>query len=265
MELDKMVYKDNHIDSAGWRHDSRSPGGACMKWKDSGEIPEREEKSKEEFFDEEHYSPWTTRKDSAKGGRSGKIPVVFILLGLAIVTSLAALLVLLMTSKGGVGNKELTTLQERVKQLEERLNKYEAIDEKVTRIWEQAKAFEKFQERFDRSEASASLRMDHITTALESLQKQVGESAKKAAPPAAEKKAGDKEPSSVTEKKSSDKAPAAETGKVLYHTVAAGDTFYNISKRYSLSVDDLLKMNQMDKNSTLQLGQKLVVRGAGGN
>jgi len=236
-----------------------------MKWKDSGEIPEREEKSKEELFDEEHYSPWTTRKDSAKGGRSGKIPVVFILLGIAIVASLAALLMLLMTSKGGVNNKELATLEQRVRQLEERLNKYEAIDEKVTRIWEQAKAFEKFQERFDRSEASASLRMDHITTALESLQKQVGESGKKVALPTTEKKAGDKVPPPLTEKKSSEKAPAPETGKILFHTVAAGDTFYNISKRYSISVGELLKLNQMDKNSTLQLGQKLVVRGAEGH
>ncbi|MBI5896187.1 MAG: LysM peptidoglycan-binding domain-containing protein [Desulfobacterales bacterium] len=219
-----------------------------MKWKDSGEVNEpQEEKPKEEFFDEEHYSPWATRKDSVKGGRSSKFPLIFILLGLAIVTSLAALLTLLMSSKGGApGNKEYAQIEERMRQVEERLNNYEAIDEKVTRIWEQAKAFEK----------SASLRMDHITTSLEALQKQIGE-ARKAEPPAAAKKTSDKATSSPTQKKSSD--PAPEAAKPQYHTVAAGDTFYSISKRYNISLEDLFEMNRLDKTSTLQLGQKLVV------
>ena len=228
-----------------------------MKWKDSGEVNEpQEEKPKEEFFDEEHYSPWASRKESAKGGRSSKFPLIFILLGLAIVTSLAALLTLLMSSKGGPGSKEYALLDERIRQVEERLNNYEAIDEKVTKIWEQAKAFEKFQERFERSEASASLRMDHITTSMEALQKQISE-VRKAPPQASEKKISDKATSPATKKKSSEQASAEP--KMQYHTVAAGDTFYSISKRYNISLEDLLQMNRLDKNSPLQLGQKLVV------
>ncbi len=228
-----------------------------MKWKDSGEVNEpQEEKPKEEFFDEEHYSPWATRKESVKGSRSSKFPLIFILLGLAIVASLAALLTLLMSSKGGPGNKEYAAFEERMRQVEERLNNYEAIDEKVTKIWEQAKAFEKFQERFERSEASASLRMDHITTSMEALQKQIGE-ARKAAPAAAEKKTSDKATPSASKKKPSEQAPAEP--KMQYHTVAAGDTFYSISKRYNISVEDLIQMNGLDKSSPLKLGQKLVV------
>ena len=226
-----------------------------MKWKDSGEVNEpQEEKPKEEFFDEEHYSPWATRKESVKGGRSSKFPLIFILLGLAIVTSLAALLTLLMSSKGGPGNKEYALLGERIRQVEERLNNYEAIDEKVTKIWEQAKAFEKFQERFERSEASASLRMDHISTSVEALQKQISD-VRKAPPATAEKKTSDKAASSATKKNASEQAEL----KMQYHTVAAGDTFYSISKRYNISLEDLLQMNRLDKTSTLQLGQKLVV------
>jgi hypothetical protein len=229
-----------------------------MKWKDSGEANEpQEEKTKEEFFDEEHYSPWAARKESVKGSRVSKFPLIFILLGLAIVTSLAALLTLLLSSKSaGPGNKEYALLEDRMRQAEERLNNYEVIDEKVTKIWEQAKVFEKFQERFERSEASVSLRMDHITTSVEAMQKQIAE-VRKAAPPAAEKKASDKETSSATKKKSTNQDSAAP--KMQYHTVAAGDTFYSISKRYNISLEELLQMNQLDKNSTLQLGQKLVV------
>jgi hypothetical protein len=175
---------------------------------------------------------------------------------LAIVASLAALLTLLMSSKGGPGNKDYVVFEERMRLVEERLNNYDAIDEKVTRIWEQAKAFEKFQERFERSEASASLRMDHMTTSMEGLQKQIGE-VRKAATVASEKKTSDKAPSSATKDKTSVQASAEPT--MQYHTVAAGDTFYSISKRYNISLEDLIQMNQMDKSSTLQLGQKLVV------
>ncbi len=228
-----------------------------MKWKDSGDINEPvEEKAKDDFFDEEHYSPWATRKDSVKG-RSNKFPLVLILLGLAIVTSLAALLTLLMSSKGGgPGNKEYALLEERLRQVEDRLNNYETIDEKVTKIWEQAKAFEKFQERFERSEASASLRMDHITSNLEALQKQMGD-LRKASVTLPTKKANEKAISPTTQRKTDDPAKAAS--KVQYHTVAAGDTFYSISKRYNLKLEDLLEMNHLDQSSTLQLGQKLVV------
>jgi LysM repeat protein len=228
-----------------------------MKWKDSGEVNEpQEEKAKEEFFDEEHYSPWATRKESVKGSRSNKFPLIFILLGLAIVASLAALLTLLMSSKGGPGNKEYAVLEERVRLVEERLNNYGAIDEKVTRIWEQAKAFEKFQERFERSEASASLRMDHLTTNMEGLQKQIGE-VRKAATVAADNRSSDKATSSAAKNKTGVQASPEPT--VQYHTVTAGDTFYSISKRYNISLEDLIQMNRMDKSSTLQLGQKLVV------
>lgn len=229
-----------------------------MKWRNSGGIDDpQEDNTKEEFFDEEHYSPWAARKDTVKTSRTGKFPLVFILLGLAIVTSLAALLTLLLNSKvGGPGNKEYALLEERLRQAEERLNNYEAIDEKVSKIWEQAKAFEKFQERFERSEASASLRMDHITSNLEVLQKQIGE-IRKAAPPVSPKKAGDKEKSQATKKKPDEAAPT--TAKMQYHTVAPGDTIYSISKRYNLKMADLLKMNSLDESSTLQLGQKLVV------
>ena len=42
------------------------------------------------------------------------------------------------------------------------------------------------------------------------------------------------------------------------HTVVAGDTLYNISKRFGLSVDELKALNNMPDNN-IKLGQKLVV------
>lgn len=219
-----------------------------MKWKDSGEMTSKEEKPKEEYFDEEQYSPWADGKDTSKAGLPRKMTLLLALLVAAIVALVAILLMVVMG--GGdqtTSSAQVRKLEGKVQALEERLDKYEAIDEKVTRIWEQAKSFEKFKDRFDRSEASMSLRMDHLTMSLESLQKQFNESRK--TPPA----------SAANGPSDSEAAPDGKP-TVQYHQVARGETFYSISKRYNLKVADLLKMNQLNNDSVLKPGQKLVVR-----
>lgn len=234
-----------------------------MKWKDSSEMTGREEVKNEEYFDEEQFSPWTNTKGAVKASYFSKIPKIFILLCLALVTSVAALLILLMGNRGGASPAQMEILEERISRLEERLDKFEAIDEKVTRIWEQAKSYEKFKDRYERSEASMSLRMDHLTMSLESLQKQLSGSAPvqtKPTPTIAP-------PVATTENKDSHpkEKPKVLKPSIQYHTVAAGDTYFNISKRYDLSVNKLLKMNHLTKDDVLQIGQKIVVRQSQGN
>ena len=216
-----------------------------MKWKDSGEMVEKEETVDGEYFDEEQYSPWAERKEAKKGIKLGKVQVLFLLLALAIVALVAALLVLLLN--GGSSSaipQRLPALEQRLQKFEERLDKFEAIDEKVTTIWEQAKSFEKFKDRFDRSEASTSLRMDHLTMSLEALQKQINESKSGIAPP---------------EKVS---AEGKSASKIQYHQVESGDTFYSISKKYNMTVEQLLQMNKMKPDSVIMPGQKLIIRKA---
>jgi LysM repeat protein len=213
-----------------------------MKWNDSGETNDPEENKKEDFFDEERYSPWALSKDSEKVGKINRGTILLCLVGFAVLTSVTALLMLLFGSQGESPDKwQMALLQERVAQLEERLSRYDAIDEKVTHIWEQARAFEKFKERFERGEASLTLRMDDITAAVDKLHK-------KGLEPALSGAAQVVRPGSVQ--------PPASTG---FHIVAAGDTFYNISKRYHMDMDHLLELNGLKKGSILKLGQKLVV------
>ena len=215
-----------------------------MKWKDSGEMIEKEDGSEEEYFDEEQYSPWAEKKDNKKGFKLGKVQVLFILLTSAIVALVVALLVLLINGGNAMNSpQQLANIEKRLQKLEERVDKYEGIDEKVTAIWEQAKSFEKFKDRFERSEASTSLRMDHLTMSLESLQKQINESR------AVSKATG---PGNRVAGKSS--------VKTQYYQVKPGDTFYSISKQYDLKVDELLKMNQLEPDSVIVPGQKLIVR-----
>jgi tetrahydromethanopterin S-methyltransferase subunit B len=217
-----------------------------MKWKDSGEMEEKETPTEEEeYFDEEQYSPWADQEKHKKGGLLNKSKMLFGLLIGAIVALIIALLVLIMGGGAGrASSQQLAQLEERIQMLEERLDKFEAIDEKVTRIWEQAKSFETFKDRFERSEASTSLRMDHLTMSLESMQKQLS---KVHAPVAA------------TAKAIAPRTAPSTTPQTQYHVVESGDTLYSISKKYNLEVDQLLQLNHMKPDSVIQPGQKLIV------
>lgn len=222
-------------------------GGENMKWKDSGEIIEKEDKQKEEFFDEEQYSPWSDRKEGLRFGFLGKTRLLYILAGLAIMALFSALIMLLGGGNGAIsGQNNMAALEKRIRQLEKRVDNYATIDEKVTRIWEQAKSFEKFKDRFDRSEASTSLRMDHLTMSLESMQKQVNDalhtSSVKLPPPPPIQAAS--EPSK---------------SKAQYHKVAAGDTLYSIGKQYNIGLEELLKLNHMKPDTVIVPGQQLVI------
>lgn len=220
-----------------------------MKWKDSDEKVEKEEDAlKDNYFDEEQFSPWSDQKDQKKVFRHGKISLLFVLLLIGIVASLTALVMILVSGNGdSYDQHQIASMEERIRQLEERLDKYEAIDEKVTRIWEQAKSFEKFKDRFDRSEASTSLRMDHLTMSLEKLQKQF--SASNAAPV----------PQVVANPGGQAQQDQLENKNQL-HEVVSGDTFYSISRKYHLSVEELLELNQMNADSVIVPGQKMIVQ-----
>ncbi len=44
------------------------------------------------------------------------------------------------------------------------------------------------------------------------------------------------------------------------HVVAAGETFYGIARKYSMSINELLELNGLSSNTLLRRGQKLVVK-----
>ena len=52
---------------------------------------------------------------------------------------------------------------------------------------------------------------------------------------------------------------AAKAAKPRIHVVKAGETLYQISRKYGLTVDQLKKLNHMGKDVTIRPGQELVV------
>ena len=43
------------------------------------------------------------------------------------------------------------------------------------------------------------------------------------------------------------------------HIVSEGDSIWSISRKYNISVDDIIEMNNLDPNKFLQLGQQLSI------
>ena len=160
------------------------------------------------------------------------------------------LLFLFFNLSNSTGSKRIAELEQKIEQLEMQLEKFEGVDEKVTRIWEQAKAFETFKTRFDRSEASISLRMDHFAMSLDTLKKKTDKTISEV------EKLKKTQARKSTPKKATT-VKSAVSGKT--HTVAAGDTLYSISKKYHLSVDELKSLNKLKTGAVIHVGQTLKV------
>ena len=128
-----------------------------------------------------------------------------------------------------------------LKNFEEQIVRFQDIDNKLTSVLEQAQAFEQFKERFDRLEASMTLRMDHVVKGLNNLQKQMAQ--------VRTKKTEVVKPAKVAKK----------TTKKRYYTVRRGDTLYEISRRYGLTVKKIRILNKLSDKAVIHPGQKLLV------
>jgi len=106
---------------------------------------------------------------------------------------------------------------------------------------EQAQAFEQFKDRFDRLEASMTLRMDHVAKGLNDLQKKIAQ--------VRPKKPQVLKPAKV----------APKTTKKRYYTVRPGDTLYRISRTHGLTVKKLRILNKLSDKTVIHPGQELLV------
>lgn len=226
-----------------------------MKWKDSGDDREIDPAESDPNYDDEGFASFNA-KGVNKPRRLSPQAAGYLFGGLGLV--IVVLLVLLLSTRRNtsVDPARIADLQQRVANLQQQLKKYAGVDEKVTRIWEQAKTFETFKARFDRSESSTSLRMDHLSMSLDTLQKKIGTFQAKLAKleKATGGKAASAGPPAAKKKLASRKKATAKT-----HTVVAGDTLYSISRRYHLSVAELRSINNLNKGAVIHVGQKLIV------
>jgi LysM repeat protein len=233
-----------------------------MKWRDSDAHMKEPEPAVEKGYDGDPNTEWdeaaelNTAKRSAAAA-SSRSRSVWVVLAVAVLGLIIVLLLPRLQSSGG--EEHLLALETRIEALEQQLMKFDSVDENVSRIWEQAKSFEQFKERFERTDASTSLRMDHLATSLSAVQQRVEKLEKAAAAPkatAAPKPTAAKP--AATAPKAGDTA-AKPTAKARYHTVVKGDTLFSVGRKYGLKVDQLLRINKLPEDTIIKPGQRLRV------
>jgi LysM repeat protein len=224
-----------------------------MKWKDTGESKGENTEDSNPYYEDDGYASIKENKAKKKALISG-IPLRYLFWGLGIAVVIFLILEMGSILNGPADLARIDALETKIERLEQKLEKVDGVDEKVTRIWEQAKSFETFKTRFDRSEASMSLRMDHLAMSLDALQKKTNETMQQI----------DKlEKAAVSHPNAPRKAPVKTRAMAKTHTVAAGDTLYSISRRYNLTLEELRSINKLPKGAVIHVGQVLVVSTAG--
>ncbi len=223
-----------------------------MKWKDTDSGEGAHPEKSDPYYEDDGYSSFKEKGLKKTAMLSGN-PVRYLYwgLGIAVVAGVVLLVMLLFSNINEPADlARMQELEQKIERLEQRLEKYDGMDEKVTRIWEQAKAFETFKTRFDRSEASMSLRMDHLAMSLDALQKKNAEILQKAGKP---------EKTPVTPVAPASPPPVKKAAATKTHTVVAGDTLFSISRRYNLSLEELKAANKLTEGAVIHIGQTLMV------
>lgn len=232
-----------------------------MKWKDTdadGQKPEMNDP----YYEDDGFASLKQKglEKAALFSGSSKRYLIWGLGVAAVVCGVALLVLFFATVRQPADAVRLAALAQKIENLEQHLQKYNGVEEKVTRIWEQAQSFENFKTRFDRSESSMSLRMDHLAKSLDALQKKTDENLAKIA----KLETAPKVPAVAAALPTPPAPPSVKTPATQkIHTVVAGDTLFSISQRYNLSVEQLRSLNKLVEQDVIVVGQKLTVSGPG--
>lgn len=143
------------------------------------------------------------------------------------------------SSQNDALSEEVALLAKHLDDIEFRLGNLEQASSGEESLATLRKNFEDLSRQFQALETKLGQNLNQINGKLASLEKKQEPIAKPAATPPQKKKA---------------KAASAKV-----HVVKAGETLYQISRKYGLTVEQLKQLNNMGKNVTIQPGQKLNV------
>ena len=176
----------------------------------------------EDLAKDRRNDPPRRQKNTYGSGPSGRF---ILLLGLG---ALILILLLVILFRGS-GKQDLTPIQGRLDQLERRMALVDEYGKRLEALDNQMKSVQQNQSRLEGAVKSVAERLDRLSKQMEKPPAQ---------PPA------HKEP-----------APA----KTQIHEVRPGDTLYGIAGKYGITLDQLLRLNNLKKNAAIQPGQKLLV------
>ncbi|MEW6667437.1 MAG: LysM peptidoglycan-binding domain-containing protein [Thermodesulfobacteriota bacterium] len=179
-------------------------------------------------------------RPAAEKPRKRREPLVLVILGLLV---LAVLLIALIARTGDPSrDAPYKDMDSRIQRVEQRLVKMEGLQHRISKL----------EQKTGEYNLLLMDRMDRIEKALSAPKEQKAEE-KRIAPPRREG------PVEAKQEPSKPVTPPKEAKPITYHQVLEGETLYRISRNYGLSVDELLRMNNLAPGSTIRKGQKLRV------
>lgn len=163
-------------------------------------------------------------RNPQNSGSSGRPLLLWSLIGIILLLLIVALF------RGGdkAVVEDLNVLKARIEQMEKKAGASESAAKKVDTLDAQIKGLQQSLTKVEGAQRSLAERIDRLAQQAE----------KPPAPQAAQKK------------------PSAQA-KV--HEVKPGETIFSIAKKYNLTSEQLLKLNNLTKKDSIQAGQKLVV------
>jgi LysM repeat protein len=154
---------------------------------------------------------------------------------------LSVIIALFFGSGGNVSKEDLSQIETKIDLLAQRLTQLEGLENKLAQLEKQGKSLQQSIAKTDSSGKSQTKRLDKLTKGLDVLQKDMAALAMKVKAPLTNKK----------------KQTHEVTGR--YHQVSAGESLYRIAQKYGITVDELLRLNNLKKNQAIYPGQKLLV------
>lgn len=191
-----------------------------------------DEKGEEELT---QYDTYAALEDP-KAGR--KTIYFLVAAGLGLVILVLAFVMLGNGSDRQESANRLSLMEKRLEDMEFRLSNLVQSTAAGSDLGPLQKADEDLSRRFDTLEKKLEGRLNQMGDALAKLQKQ-----RPATPPQAPKTA----------------PPAPAAPQTRLHTVQKGETLYQISRKYGMSVDALRKLNSIGKDFKIYPGQKIKV------
>jgi len=224
-----------------------------MVWNNSGKTNNPDIETEDEMYKENAFSGW--QKNKRLGLFADIISSPFVWGGTAVVILILMFMIFWPDSNGKASIDKLDTIAQRLDMLENRIFIVETNIQNISVQQPQEQNIESFQNRIEQLEAFVKHKTDQFTSELEKAQKKISSLESKPSTTVTASK-----PASAPRT-----APAAKPAAVRkadtaqYHVVKKGETLYRISVNYGISVDKLLELNKMSKDSVIQPGQKIMV------
>jgi len=212
-----------------------------MQWKDSGDTDSIKEESEKDYYEEEYSSFKKKKFDNIISKLFNLTEMPFGLIGIGLIILIILFIIFIPKGQNNVAKKQIMSLYAELKLLENRVVKLEGIEKRLIHLEKQGKKLEQFRDRFDKSEAFLSTKMNEIVKTLDKLEKKAA-----------------KDIRIQIDSRKAVKDSKTET-QPRYHQVKVGETLYSISRSYGLKVDELLKLNKLAPGATIYPGQKLMV------